>query len=254
MTGLTEIRDEGKGEGREGRAKVVERGVNAEGARLVDDVIRLMKAVRITDIAIGLSWWSVGLDGKFGKADAAIWMGTYKASPVTITRLAILLYDFNRRSWWVRLDLARNELHPASSIFVPLPTSPLHYFTARVTPSGLVFELLKLARVTVPATATAAAGSKMDVGDRIVVEVQKLRDRRLEKGKGKGRRTEKEGSLATASKYVIYRNNIAVDSCVTALRCRIEIYRICIFSASEYSRGVTISRRWYIDGYIAVLL
>jgi hypothetical protein len=55
MTGLTEIRDEGKGEGREGRAKVVERGVNAEGARLVDDVIRLMKAVRITDIAIGLS-------------------------------------------------------------------------------------------------------------------------------------------------------------------------------------------------------
>jgi mediator of RNA polymerase II transcription subunit 14 len=45
LTGLMEIEDEGHGEGREGRAKLVERSVNLEGGRLGDDIGRLMKAV-----------------------------------------------------------------------------------------------------------------------------------------------------------------------------------------------------------------
>jgi hypothetical protein len=42
--GLVEIDDQGKGGGREARAKLVERGADLEGARLPDDIGRLIKA------------------------------------------------------------------------------------------------------------------------------------------------------------------------------------------------------------------
>jgi len=74
-------------------------------------------------------------------------------------------------------DLAKNDLHPASSIFVPLPTSPMHYFMAKVGQQGITFELVKLIR----ATADSGVGTKLAVGDRTPMDLMRMRSRRAER-------------------------------------------------------------------------
>jgi hypothetical protein len=58
-----------------------------------------------------------------------------------------------------------------------------------------MFELLKLSRVV---NEGAGLGMRMVIGDRSVVEVQKLRDRRRENGKSKENPV---GGLETSSKW-----------------------------------------------------
>lgn len=79
-------------------------------------------------------------------------------------------------------ELASSELLPASTIFVPLPTSNLHYLIVRITMNGLVFELLRLARVPV----TNGPGMKLAVDSRSALPLKLLRQRRQD-AKGKRR-------------------------------------------------------------------
>lgn len=79
-------------------------------------------------------------------------------------------------------DLSRNDLHPATSIFVPLPTSPMHYFMAKLGSSGVTFELIKLARVP----ADKAIGMKLTVQDRTPLDMDKMKSRRIERAKANG--------------------------------------------------------------------
>lgn len=72
-------------------------------------------------------------------------------------------------------DLAANDLQPASTIYVPLPTSELHLLVAKVTTQGIVFELLKLSKVP----ADNGIGVKTAVGDRSPMDLTRLRMRRL---------------------------------------------------------------------------
>jgi hypothetical protein len=76
-----------------------------------------------------------------------------------------------------RVDLAKADLHPATTIFITLPSSSLHYFVAKVTPQGIAFELLKLARVQMD----SGIGTKLVVGDRTPMDLAKMRERRKER-------------------------------------------------------------------------
>ena len=81
------------------------------------------------------------------------------------------------------LDLVKHDLHPAATIFVPLPNSSLHHFVAKVSARGIEFELLKLARVFL----SNAVGMKLEVSDRSPMDLGRLRTRRVKKeldGKG----------------------------------------------------------------------
>jgi mediator of RNA polymerase II transcription subunit 14 len=64
-------------------------------------------------------------------------------------------------------ELAEHGLVPASTIFVPLPTSDLHFL--------VVFELLRIARVP----AENGIGLKLAVKDREPMDLNRLRQRRL---------------------------------------------------------------------------
>jgi mediator of RNA polymerase II transcription subunit 14 len=72
-------------------------------------------------------------------------------------------------------ELAEHGLVPASTIFVPLPTSDLHFLVVRITPDGVVFELLRIARVP----AENGIGLKLAVKDREPMDLNRLRQRRL---------------------------------------------------------------------------
>jgi hypothetical protein len=94
-------------------------------------------------------------------------------------------------------DLAKNDLNPAATVFVPLPSCSFHYFVAKVTPLGIIFELLKLVRVP----ADNGVGMKLGIGDRSPLDLGKLRGRRQDKGvkgsthaQSRGEVTEAEGA------------------------------------------------------------
>ena len=74
-------------------------------------------------------------------------------------------------------DLTKNDLHPASCIYVPLPTSSAHYFMAKIGLEGVTFELLKLSRVP----ADNGVGTKLSIGDRSPMDLARLRTRRQER-------------------------------------------------------------------------
>jgi len=79
-------------------------------------------------------------------------------------------------------ELASSELLPASTIFIPLPTSDLHYLIVRITTNGLIFELLRIARVP----AQNGPGMKLAVDSRSPLPLKTLRQRRQDaKGKRK---------------------------------------------------------------------
>lgn len=94
-------------------------------------------------------------------------------------------------------DLAKSDLHPASSIFVPLPTSNMHYFMAKVGQQGITFELVKLVRVT----ADNGVGTKLSVGDRTPMDLMRMRSRRAERKEiAKGGEIQAVEPIVTASK------------------------------------------------------
>ncbi|KAK8844610.1 hypothetical protein IAR55_006457 [Kwoniella newhampshirensis] len=143
QNGSIEIEDDGAvgNAARAARVKVVMASVNEGKSRLVDDVGRLTIAV-ITE----------------NMEDQMRLMGWQPTRQLAL------------RSQ----DLAKVDLHPATTIFVPLPTSLSHYFVAKVTPNGIAFELLKLSRVP----HEVGLGFKYAVGDRTSMDLAKLRARR----------------------------------------------------------------------------
>lgn len=123
----------------------------------------------------GLVWHVLtGLDrhGQPGESDEATRLAANEATCSSITRWVLSgnveslidLADFAS-------DLAKADLHPATSIFIPLPSSSLHYFVAKINPQGIAFELLKLARVQ----AESGIGTKLVVGDRTPMDLGKMR-------------------------------------------------------------------------------
>ena len=82
-------------------------------------------------------------------------------------------------------DLAKNDLHPASSIFVPLPTSSVHYLVAKVILQGIAFELLKLSKIP----ADGGVGFKLAIGDRSPMDLVRLRVRRTEREQASNKNT-----------------------------------------------------------------
>ncbi|WVF66324.1 hypothetical protein IAT40_001064 [Kwoniella sp. CBS 6097] len=148
LNGLLEIEDDGSS-GNEARATQVRTAaasVNSGKTRLVDEIGRLTIAIIMENMEIQMR--------QLGWRPAR--------------RLAL-------RSQ----DLAKADIHPLTTIFVPLPSSTMHYFIARATPSGLSFELLRLARV--PIENGLGVGLKLAIGDRTALDLEKLKTRR--KGK-----------------------------------------------------------------------
>ncbi|ORY27374.1 hypothetical protein BCR39DRAFT_589263 [Naematelia encephala] len=165
LTGLIEIEDSGSTdssatspEDRGGRAKLATVSANERG-RLMEDVGRLLVAV-ITE----------NLEAQFRQ------LGCHPARRIPL------------RSQ----DMAKNELHPASTVFVPLPTSELHHLTARVAGQGVAFELVKLVR----SPSEAGLGMKLAIGDRSPVDLVRLRARRKDrKGANPGKRAREADQL-----------------------------------------------------------
>ncbi|OCF33140.1 hypothetical protein I316_05185 [Kwoniella heveanensis BCC8398] len=148
LNGLLEIEDDGS-TGNEARATQVRTAagsVNQGKTRLVDEIGRLTIAIIMENMEMQMR--------QLGWRPAR--------------RLAL-------RSQ----DLAKADIHPLTTIFVPLPSSTMHYFIARATPSGLSFELLRLARV--PIENGLGVGLKLAIGDRTALDLEKLKTRR--KGK-----------------------------------------------------------------------
>lgn len=93
------------------------------------------------------------------------------------------------------LELAKNELHPAATIFVSLPTCPLHYLVAKLSPLGINFELLRLGRVT----AESGIGVKLAIKERSPMDLAKLKARRKDEGGNVSLTSNKRGRDAVQS-------------------------------------------------------
>ncbi|KAL1409660.1 mediator complex subunit [Vanrija albida] len=161
-TGLIEIEDTStKDNGqvlennRSLRAKLATASVNDQKTRLADDLHRLLSAVIMEDVEDNLRQ-----------------LGLYP-----VRRVALRTHD-----------LAKTDLHPTSTVFVPLPVSQSHYFVSKVTQDGIAYELLKLLRVPMD----NGGGLKMSVGDRIPIELSKLIERR--KAKSQKRSLDEDGT------------------------------------------------------------
>ncbi|KAK4683698.1 mediator of RNA polymerase II transcription subunit 14, partial [Tremellales sp. Uapishka_1] len=192
LTGWIQIDDlEGKGGEREKRADMASRNINELKGRLGDDIGRLMTAV-----SFGLIFrW---MNDKLMKRLQIITEGLED-------KMRELGWTPTRRLALRSQDLAKADLHPASTIFVPLPTSQSHYFVAKVTSLGVVFELLKLARIP----ADNGVGMKMSVGDRTPLDLSRVRERRVEGGKR--RRDEavvEKGALGAESNFEIAKKDL----------------------------------------------
>lgn len=70
--------------------------------------------------------------------------------------------------------MAKVDLHPASTIFLPLPISDRHYLATKITSAGITFELIQLVRVPVE----NGAGMKLAVGERAPLDLGIIRGRR----------------------------------------------------------------------------
>ncbi|WWD22838.1 hypothetical protein CI109_107332 [Kwoniella shandongensis] len=148
--GSIEIEDDGAigNEARANRVKLATTSVNEGKSRLVDDVGRLTIAIITENME---------------------------------DQMRLLGWQPTRRLALRSQDLGKADLHPATTIFVPLSSSTTHYFITKVTPNGVAFEALKLIRVT----NDTGLGLKLAIGDRTTMDLDKLRARR----KGGGERT-----------------------------------------------------------------
>ena len=84
--------------------------------------------------------------------------------------------------------MAKNDLTPASTIFIPLPTSNLHHLVTKVSPASIEFELLRLARVP----AENGVGMKLAIRDRSPLDLQRLRQRTVD---AKNKRKREDAAL-----------------------------------------------------------
>lgn len=113
--------------------------------------------------------------GKPGSANEAAWLEPCPSTPHALCRYATPSLP---RGLCLLSDLAKSDLLPASTIFVPLPSSSLHYLVGKLTPLGISFELLRLARVP----ADSGIGIKLAVRDRSPMDLAKLKARRHANG------------------------------------------------------------------------
>ncbi|WVQ74051.1 hypothetical protein IAR50_003633 [Cryptococcus sp. DSM 104548] len=147
-TGLFEIVDEGAGfdGARKSRAKTSTKNVNDKKSSLSDEVWQLSVAVVMDNLE---------------------------------TQMRQLGYDPTRHVPLRLKELTKADLHPLSTLFLPLPSSPYHYFVAQVLPPvglamGIGFQIIKLSR----SPSDSGIGTKWIVGDRTSVSLEKLRARR----------------------------------------------------------------------------
>ncbi|WVQ93944.1 hypothetical protein IAU59_001022 [Kwoniella sp. CBS 9459] len=164
LNGLLEIEDDGSSgnEGRGAQVRTAAASVNSGKTRLVDEIGRLTIAIIMENMEVQMR--------QLGWRPAR--------------RLAL-------RSQ----DLAKADIHPLTTIFVPLPSSTMHYFIARATPLGLSFELLKLARV--PIENGLGVGLKLAIGDRTALDLDKLKTRR------KSKKSDNPAGLTAASNFEV---------------------------------------------------
>ncbi|OXG84460.1 hypothetical protein C349_02506 [Cryptococcus neoformans var. grubii Br795] len=143
FSGLLEVEDEGaKGnEARAERAAMSMKSVNDGKTKLVDDITRLTTAIVVENI------------------EAQMRQLGWKPTRQIALRLK---------------DLIKADLHPVTTVFVPLASSPNHYFVTKAVQNGIVFELLKVAKVP----NENGLGMKYMVGDRTMMDLGKLKARR----------------------------------------------------------------------------
>jgi len=162
LTGLVEIEDSGLDESstddRAGRLKLATAGINDGRSKVTDDLTKLIVAVSFRSSSAQDALTNQILIDNLENQMKQLGWATHRRLPL--------------RSQ----EMAKADIIPATSVFTPLPTSPNHYLSGRITQQGLLFELLKLVRVQ-----DGAIGAKMVVGDRIPIELDKLRGRRLER-------------------------------------------------------------------------
>ncbi|KAL0240364.1 hypothetical protein I308_106615 [Cryptococcus tetragattii IND107] len=143
FSGLLEVEDEGA-KGNDARAERVAmsmKSVNEGKTKLVDDITRLTTAIVVENI------------------EAQMRQLGWKPTRQIALRLK---------------DLIKADLHPITTVFIPLASSPNHYFVAKAVQNGIVFELLKIAKVP----NENGLGMRYMVGDRTMMDLGKLRARR----------------------------------------------------------------------------
>ena len=171
-TGRLEIEDEAGNEGRAMRARMATVSLNESKARFTDDLVRLITAVSCSqnfhDAADAKQILTENLENQMRQLG---WSPTRRLPIRYQGRLYLICIELQL----TRVDLPKNDLYPASSIFVPLPSSSLHLFVAKITAAGIAFELLRLVR------APADGGvMKFAIGDRSELDLARLKARRTQ--------------------------------------------------------------------------
>ncbi|WVR03276.1 hypothetical protein IAU60_000267 [Kwoniella sp. DSM 27419] len=145
LNGLIEIGDDGAAgnEARLGRVKLATASINEGKTRLADDIGRLTVAVVMENME---------------------------------DQMRQLGWKPTRRLALRSQDLAKADLHPATTIFVPLPASTEYYFIAKISPLGLSYDLLRVTRV--PLENGLGRAMKLAIGERTNLDLGKIRLRR----------------------------------------------------------------------------
>ena len=126
-----------------------------------------------------------------------------------IRKLPIKLNGMSSETITLIPELATSELLPASTIFVPLPTCSLHHLVVRMTTNGLVFELLRLARIP----NQNGPGMKLAVDSRSPLPLKLLRQRRQDaKGKRKADAEGDKGKISAVLPAIEEPENYGYDS------------------------------------------
>lgn len=134
-----------------------------------------------------------GIDhhGEYRRSNAGFGPCTHAPSSPPITRSARVLLSSDLTAGLTRstkliyiVDMAKADLHPASSIFLPLPNSANHHLVTRITGSGVVFEVLQLVKVQ----AENGAGWKLGIGERVGIDRGLISGRKGREGDGEGER------------------------------------------------------------------
>ncbi|KIR31808.1 hypothetical protein I352_05803 [Cryptococcus deuterogattii MMRL2647] len=161
FSGLLEVEDEGaKGnDARAERATMSMKSVNEGKTKLVDDITRLTTAIVVENIEAQMRQ----LGWKPTRQIALRLKGIFRV---------VLLLNLGVSD--ISADLIKADLHPIITVFIPLASSPNHYFVAKAVQNGIVFELLKVAKVP----NENGLGMRYIVGDRTMMDLGKLRARR----------------------------------------------------------------------------
>ncbi|EIW73135.1 hypothetical protein TREMEDRAFT_37169 [Tremella mesenterica DSM 1558] len=119
ITGMVEVQDSGakRGDARSARVNEVTVGANNGKGKLGPDLIRLIIALAIEAVEDQMRQMGWG--------------------PI-------------RRLGLPSQEISQTDLHPSTTVFVPVPSSPLHFLAAKTNPQGIFFELIRQSDKAVP--------------------------------------------------------------------------------------------------------